>query len=247
MLERAFQHGIDRIYMPNIDHESIEAMMELELLYSECFAMMGLHPCSVDAGFEKELYEVEDWLSKRPFCAIGEMGIDLYWDKTFFEQQKEAFVIQANLAKQKNLPLVVHTRDSMRETLELIENLQDGRLFGVIHCFTGDLVQAQKAIALGFKLGIGGVLTYKNSGLDKVVQTLGLSELVLETDAPYLAPVPHRGKRNEPSFLSFVAEKIAQLLNLSPDEVVSTTNQNALTLFHGRNSSGTQTDNILRT
>ncbi len=239
IIERAFDKGVERIYMPNIDHESIEPMLEMELRYpNECLPMMGLHPCSVDADFEKSLYEVEDWLSKRGFCAIGEMGIDLYWDKTFFEQQKEAFKIQAHWAKSMALPLVIHTRNSMSETLDLLETLQDDRLFGVVHCFTGTVEEANKAIALGFKLGIGGVVTYKNTDLDAVIRQIGLEHIVLETDAPYLAPVPHRGKRNEPAYLEFVAQKIASILNLPYQEVVQTTNQTALNLFHGSKTSG---------
>ena len=172
-----------------------------------CFPMMGLHPCSVKKDFERELYIVEDWLSKRRFSAVGEIGTDLYWDKTFFEQQKEAFMIQVSWAKKYGLPIVIHCRESIDETIELVEQMQDGNLRGIFHCFSGTAEQAKRITKLGFYLGIGGVVTFKNGGLDKVIPEIDLEHMVLETDSPYLAPVPHRGKRNEPCYIPLVAKQ----------------------------------------
>ena len=232
ILEQSQQEGVTRIYMPNIDHTSIDDMMEVEQQYSEsCFAMMGLHPCSVKKGFEKVLYIVEEWLAKRKFVAVGEIGTDLYWDKTFWEQQQEAFRVQVEWAKQYNLPVVIHCRDSINETIELVEQLKDDSLTGVFHCFSGDLDQAQRIINMGFVLGIGGVATFKNGGLDKVIPDVSLDHLVLETDSPYLAPVPHRGKRNEPAYIPLVAKKIASLKEVGLDEVAAKTTLNSLKLF----------------
>ncbi|GAA4837638.1 TatD family hydrolase [Algivirga pacifica] len=234
MLARAFDEGgLESILMPNIDHESIDGMLELEQKYpGQCFSMMGLHPCHVEKDFEKELYLVEDWLNKKKdFVAVGEMGLDLYWDKTFFEQQKEAFRIQADLAKKHELPLVIHTRDAMEETLNLLEELSDERLFGVLHCFTGTVEDAKRLQALNFKIGLGGVATFKNGGLQEVIPEIPMSEIVLETDSPYLSPTPHRGKRNEPAFVYYVAEKVATLKQLDFQDVVAQTTQNAKALF----------------
>lgn len=231
-LNRAWETGLSKIYMPNIDHTSIDGMLELENKYpDQCLPMMGLHPCSVGKDFEKELYLVEEWLNKRSFSAVGEMGLDLYWDKTYFDQQKEAFRIQADWAKKFGLPLVIHTRDSMAETIELLEELKDDDLFGVVHCFTGNLDDANRIIAMDFMLGIGGVATFKNGGLDKVLPEVELKHLVLETDSPYLAPVPHRGKRNEPSYAALVAKRIAEMKGISVEEVEKATDENALRLF----------------
>jgi TatD DNase family protein len=231
-LARAFAEQVTRIFMPNIDHSSIDAMLETEAAFPQnCFAMMGLHPSSVNKHFMRELYTVEDWLSKRPFAAIGETGIDLYWDKTFLEQQKEALQIQIDLAKKYRLPLVLHTRDSFAETVEIIEKAQDGTLRGVFHCFTGTEEEAKKVVELQFMLGIGGVSTFKNGGLDLVLPHISLDHVVLETDAPYLAPAPHRGKRNEPAYLSLVAARVAEVKNISQEEVSERTTNNALSLF----------------
>ena len=232
MLKRTFQAGVHKIFMPNIDSNSIERMLAIEAQHPKsCFAMMGLHPCSVNENYEEELKIVEEWLEKREFVAIGEMGLDLYWDKTYFEQQKEAFRIQAGWAKKYHKPLVIHTRNSMAETIELLEELADDNLFGVVHCFTGNLEDAKRIIDLGFVLGIGGVATFKNGGLDKVLPDVDLKHLVLETDSPYLAPKPHRGKRNETSYIPIIAERIAELKNISVEEVSKQTDQNALKLF----------------
>jgi TatD DNase family protein len=232
VLENAFSEGLTKIFMPNVDSESIEAMLALEeRLPQHCFAMMGLHPCSVNQDFEKELAIVENWLQKRKFVAVGEMGIDLYWDKTYFEQQKETFRIQTQWAKKYELPIIVHTRNSMSETLELLEKLHDEKLKGIVHCFSGNLEDAKRIINLGMYLGIGGVATYKNGGLDQVLPHISLDSIVLETDCPYLAPIPHRGKRNEPAFIKFVAEKVATFMQKPLDEVIEKTSENAKKIF----------------
>ena len=232
-IQRAFDQGVNKIYMPNIDHTSIDAMLEVEAKYPDnCFAMMGLHPCSVKQDFEKELYKVEDWLNKRSFAAVGEIGTDLYWDKTFYEQQAEAFRIQVEWAKKYQRPIVIHCRDSFQETIDLLTPLMDDKLTGVFHCFTGNVADAQQVVELGFYLGIGGVSTFKNGGLDKVLSEVSLEHLVLETDCPYLAPVPHRGKRNEPAYTELVAARVAELKQLELAEVDKITTENARSLFN---------------
>jgi TatD DNase family protein len=237
MLERAFSAEVSRIYMPNVDHTSIDGMLELEDKYpTQCVPMMGLHPCSVGKDFEKELYLVEDWLNKRKFVALGEMGIDLFWDTTFVAQQEEAFKIQAAWAKKYKIPLIIHARSkeegtAMAKIIELLENLKDENLFGILHCFTGTLQDAKKLIALDFKLGIGGVVTYKNSGLAPIISQIKLQDLVIETDCPYLAPMPHRGKRNETAFVQLVAEKIANIQQIDVEIVAQQTTENAKKLF----------------
>ncbi len=232
VIQRAMDAGVEKLYMPNIDHTSIDGMLEVEASHrGNCFAMMGLHPCSVKKDFEKELYIVEQWLSKRKFCAIGEMGIDLYWDKSFWEEQKEAFIIQVNWAKEFDLPIIIHCRESMNETLEILEPLVDETLKGIFHCFSGNADQAKRIKAMGFYMGIGGVATFKNGGLDKVLPDVPLDKIVLETDSPYLAPVPHRGKRNEPSYLSVIAPRVAEYLHVSLEELQVTTTENAMKIF----------------
>jgi TatD DNase family protein len=232
MLRQCNDVDIRKIYMPNIDHTSIDVMLEVEHRYpNQCFSMMGLHPCSVKKDFESELYRVEEWLTKRRFAAVGEMGTDLYWDKTFWEQQQEAFKIQVGWAKQYKLPLVIHCRESIDQTIELLEPLLDGKLTGIFHCFSGNLEQARKIISMGFYLGIGGVVTFKNGGLDKILPDIDLEKVVLETDSPYLAPTPHRGKRNSPLYIPHIAGKIAEIKNITPDDVKLITTRNALNLF----------------
>ena len=235
LIHRALAAGIGKIYMPNIDVESIDAMLETELKNpGVCIPMMGLHPCSVKKGFEKELYTIESWLRKRTFAAVGEMGTDLYWDKTLWEEQKEAFLIQTGLAKELGLPLVIHSRDSIDETIELLAPHTGDEFTGIFHCFSGTEEQAKRIIEMGFYLGIGGVATFKNGGLDKVLPGLPLNKLVLETDSPYLAPVPHRGKRNEPAYLELVAARVSSLLGVSLDELKAATTQNAAAVFGDR-------------
>lgn len=232
IIGRALDAEVKRIYMPNIDRTSIDEMLEVEERNpGVCVPMMGLHPTSVKKDFEKELYVIEQWLFKRKFAAIGEMGTDLYWDKSFWEQQKEAFKIQTGWAKKLKLPIVIHCRESMDETIELLEPLLDGHLTGVFHCFTGTLEQAHKITSMGFYLGLGGVATFKNGGVDKVIPDLDLDNIVLETDSPYLAPVPHRGKRNEPSYIPIIAEKIIGLKKITKEELQAITMRNALRLF----------------
>lgn len=234
LIHKAMANGIKRFYLPNIDSGSIAGMLALENDYPQtCFAMMGLHPCSVNAGVRQELAIVEEWLKKRPFVAIGEIGVDLYWDKTFFEEQKLAFVQQIEWALDYNYPIVIHCReafDPIYDILSAFNKLPKG----IFHCFSGNLEQARKIIDLGnFKLGIGGVLTFKNSGLDKVVEQLDLEHLVLETDAPYLAPVPFRGKRNEPVYLLEVAKKLGALKEVDIEQLAKITSANAQFIFGG--------------
>jgi TatD DNase family protein len=232
MLEKAYEIGVHKIYMPNVDHTSIDGMMELENKYpSQCISMMGLHPCYVKKDFEKELYLVEDWLNKRKFSAIGEIGIDLHWDTTFRAQQEEALKIQIALAEKHNLPIIIHCRNSYRETMDIIKSLKSEKLKGIFHCFSGTKEDAEEVTSIGFKIGIGGVVTFKNSGLDKILPDISLEHIVLETDSPYLAPVPHRGKRNEPAYIPIIAQRIAELKNLSMEEVAKVTTSNALQLF----------------
>lgn len=232
LLEKSVEIGIHKIYMPNIDNTSIDKMMEVENKYpTQCIAMMGLHPCYVKKDFEKELYIVEDWLSKRPFSAMGEIGIDLYHDTTFKVQQEEALKIQVAMAEKHRLPIIIHCRNSFRETMDLIKSIKSEKLKGIFHCFSGTKEDADEVISIGFKIGIGGVVTFKNSGLDKIIPELNLNDIVLETDSPYLAPVPHRGKRNEPTYIPIIAKKIAALKKVSVDEVGEITSKNALQLF----------------
>ncbi|MCW5910713.1 MAG: TatD family hydrolase [Cyclobacteriaceae bacterium] len=232
VLARCAELQVNRIFMPNIDHASIDDMLEVEAKYpDQCAAMMGLHPCSVKKDFEKELYRVESWLQRRNFAAIGEMGTDLYWDKTFWEQQQEAFKIQAAWAKQYRLPLVIHCRESIAETIALLEPLAGDGLTGVFHCFSGSVEQAEKITGLGFYLGIGGVATFKNGGMDTVIPHLDISRLVLETDSPYLAPVPYRGKRNTPEYIPLIAARVAALRNMPVEELMTHTFNNACKLF----------------
>ncbi|GAB3636202.1 TatD family hydrolase [Hymenobacter arcticus] len=232
-LHRAVAAGVGTILMPNVDRTTIDAMLELEAAApATCLAMMGLHPCSVGPDFEKELQLVADWLARRPFVAVGECGIDLYWDKTYLPQQQEALRTQLRLAKHYDLPIVLHTRSAFEEAFELVAEAQDGTLRGVFHCFSDGVAEAERIIALGgFKLGIGGVATFKNGGLDKVLPHIDLAHLVLETDCPYLAPVPYRGKRNEPAYLPLVLHRVASLLGQSPEAVAAATTHNAQELF----------------
>lgn len=232
LIREAIGAGVTRFFMPNIEAASIEGMLELEQKFPEhCFPMMGLHPCSVKENWEVEMKIVEDWLAKRKFAAIGEMGIDLYWDKTFVEEQKEAFRRQVKLANHYKLPIVIHSRESFEMIYELLLETKKEEPYGIFHCFTGTEDQAKRAIDLGFYLGIGGVLTFKNSGLDKVVENIDLRHLVLETDAPYLAPTPNRGKRNLPVYLKLVAEKLAQLHGKTVDEIAVITTDNSRKIF----------------
>lgn len=253
VIENAMQLDVKRFFLPNIDSSSINDLLVLTNTYPEnFFPMMGLHPCSVKENFEEELSLVEDWLSsasassfakatkdkkatldkKSKFYAIGEIGIDLYWDKTFFKQQKAAFRKQIELAKKFKLPIVIHSRNSFDEIFNIIDDLNDDDLKGIFHCFSGTPEQAEKIIAYGgFKLGIGGVVTFKNAGLDKVVSQIDVKHIVLETDAPYLTPAPHRGKRNESAYLLHIAKKVADLHDISVEEIAEITTANSKAIF----------------
>lgn len=229
LIENALNAGVKEIYLPAIDSSSHELMLQTEKDYPNCKSMMGLHPCSVKENFTNELEIIKTYLSQRRFIAIGEIGLDFYWDKTFTTQQYNAFHKQIELALQYELPIVIHSRNAIDECIEVVAQYPELR--GVFHCFSGNEQQARRIIELNLLLGIGGVVTFKNGGLDKVIPYIGLSSLVLETDAPYLAPVPFRGKRNEPAYTKLVAERIASLLNLSVGEVALATSQNAEKLF----------------
>lgn len=231
-LERTKAANVMKLVMPNVDHTSIDGMMEVEDKWKGmCYATMGLHPCSVKKDFQRELYIVEDWLSKRNFAAVGEMGTDMYWDKTLWHEQVEAFRIQAAWAKQYRLPIIIHCRETLDETIKLVEELQDGELTGVFHCFGGNAEQAERIAKLNFFVGIGGVATFKKAGLDLVLPNIPLSQIVLETDSPYLAPVPHRGKRNEPAYIPLIAQKIADTVKVSVEDVMKQTTDNCFQLF----------------
>ena len=233
VIQNCIDKGITRLFLPNIDSSSIEAMMNLGTNYpNNCFPMMGLHPTSVGENYKEELAIVAEWMAKHKFCAIGEIGIDLYWDKTFLKEQQEAFRFQIALAKKYDLPFVIHCRDSFEEIFKILDELNDDKMRGIFHCFTGTVEQANHIINYGsFKLGIGGVVTFKNSVLDKVVEQIDLKHLVLETDAPYLAPTPYRGKRNESSYLLGIAEKVADIYNISLEEVAKITTKNSQDVF----------------
>ena len=232
-MQKAINLGVSRFFLPNIDSDYTDALLALAKKYPDnMFPMMGLHPCSVKADYQQELAQVEKMLSEHQVVAIGEIGIDLYWDKTFFKEQQAAFRHQIRLAKANNLPFVIHCRDAFDEIFEILDEENDENMRGIFHCFTGNLEQAQKIINYGgFKLGIGGVVTFKNAGLDKVVEQISLEHLVLETDAPYLAPVPYRGKRNESAYIIEIATKVANLKQVSLEEVAKITTTNSKTVF----------------
>ena len=235
-VQRAVQAGVEYMLLPNIDSNTAGPMLDLCRKYpSNIFPMMGLHPTDVKENFKEELNIVGQYLKKEKFCAIGETGMDLYWDKTFIEEQKNSLRAHINLAKKHNLPIVIHSRDSFDEIFEIIDDTIDDGLSGVFHCFGGTVQQAQKIISWGFKLGIGGVLTFKNSGLDKVIENISLNHIVLETDSPFLAPKPFRGKRNESAHLVYIAEKLDEIKNISIGEVSEITTQNAIELFKFKN------------
>jgi TatD DNase family protein len=232
VIQRALDANVKKILMPNVDSESIEAMLQCEEAYPEvCEPMMGLHPCSVKEDFEEELAVVEEWLEARPFIAIGEIGIDLYWDQTFKDQQIEAFKRQLNWAKDYDIPVCIHSREATREVLDVLQSEKEDNLRGVFHCFSGSLEEAKEVISLGFLLGIGGVSTFKNGGLDLVLPEMDLKHIILETDCPYLAPVPHRGKRNEPAYTKLVLDRVSELTLTHKDEVRKITTENAVKLF----------------
>lgn len=233
MVQRALAAGVERMYLPNIDSESIEGMLALEAAFPDnCFAMMGLHPGSVQPDtYEQELALVEKWLGERLWAGVGETGIDLYWDKSNLDIQKISFARQIEWAKDLGRPIIIHSRESNEECLELVKAGQDGRLRGIFHCFSGTLEQAQRMIDLGFMLGIGGTLTYAKSELPDVLREVPLESIVLETDAPYLPPVPHRGKRNESAFIRHVADMLSEVKVLPLEKIARVTTENALRMF----------------
>jgi len=232
VIDRSLDESVLRIYMPNIDRASIDEMLETELKFPQvCIPMIGLHPCSVQKNFEQELYIVEDWLAKRKFVGIGEIGTDLHWDKTHWAQQQEALRVQLNWAKDFKIPAILHSRDSIDDTIKLVSEENSKNLHGIFHCFTGTVHQANQIIEMGFKIGVGGVSTFKNGGMEKVLSEIGLEHMVLETDSPYLSPVPFRGQRNEPSRTSLIARRISELRKIDISEVAEVTTDLANKIF----------------
>lgn len=229
VIQSAGENGIRKILMPAIDSSTHEAMLKVEKEFPSCHSMIGLHPCSVKENLEKELSVIKDYLTQRSFVAIGEIGLDFYWDKTFIKLQYAAFHQQIELALQYDLPVVIHSRNATDECIEVVK--QYPGLRGVFHCFSGDSGQARQLTEIDFMLGIGGVVTFKNAGLDKVLSEVGFKQVILETDAPYLAPVPYRGKRNEPAYMRFVAEKVVSLSGFTFEEVAGLSTTNAEKLF----------------
>ena len=232
VMERAVAAGVQKFYLPAIDSTTTVAMLSLEEKFpGKCMAMMGLHPCHVTENFKTELEMVAEWLTKRNFAAIGEIGLDYYWDTSFVKEQQEAFRTQIEWSIQYDLPIVIHTRNSMQETINIVKEYSAKGVRGIFHCFGGSYETAKEIIKAGFYLGIGGVLTYKKAGLAEVLQHIDVEHLVLETDSPYLTPVPFRGKRNESSYLSYITAKLAEVKNISQEEVAAITTANAQKIF----------------
>ena len=232
MIERARDVGVSRFFIPAIDSSYMNRMLRLESDYpEEVFLMMGLHPTSVNENYKEELSFVKKWIDQRPFCAIGEIGIDLYWDKSFLFQQQEVFKTQIQWAKEKNLPIIIHCRNAFDEIFEILDQEKSDRLSGIFHCFTGTLEQANKVISYNMKLGIGGVSTFKNGKIDKFLNKIDLKHIVLETDAPYLAPTPYRGKRNESSFITYTIDKLVDIYGATFQEISEITTQNSKEIF----------------
>jgi len=232
VIERAEAAGVRKFYLPGIDSSAIDSMLALEARFpGKCQPMMGLHPCYVKENYLDELAIVEDWLSRRSFAAVGEIGLDHYWDTTFAVQQVHAFKTQIEWSIRFNLPIVIHTRNAMQETIEIVKIYQKQGIRGIFHCFSGSYESATEIIKAGFYLGIGGVLTYKKAGLAEVIEKIGLEHLVIETDAPYLTPVPFRGKGNESSYLTYVVARLAEIKQCSIEEVAAVTSANAEKIF----------------
>ncbi|AUS07292.1 TatD family hydrolase [Pseudotamlana carrageenivorans] len=233
MITRAIDQGVSRFFIPAIDSTYTQGMLDLETRFPEhIFLMMGLHPTHVKEDYMTELQHVEEMLEKRSFYAIGEIGIDLYWDKSTLDIQKEAFIYQIRLAKKYKLPIVIHCREAFDEIFEVLESEKSDDLFGIFHCFTGNLKQAYQAISYNMKLGIGGVVTFKNGKIDQFLHEIDLQHIVLETDAPYLAPVPYRGKRNESLYILKVLEKLSVIYNKSITEIAEITTKNSIDIFN---------------
>lgn len=232
MMHRTIDARVRRLFLPNIDVQSIQPMLDLVWEFPEnCFPMMGLHPCSVDEHVEAHLFQIQKWFKKRKFYAVGEIGLDYYWSTEFKEQQISAFKKQCQWAIQYDLPVVIHSRNSTADIISIIKEINHQKLRGIFHCFSGTDVEAEEIVSLGFYLGIGGVLTYNKSTLPDAIANIGLEHLVLETDSPYLAPIPYRGKRNESSYLLFVAEKLAEIKNVSIEKVAAVTTENSTKIF----------------
>lgn len=232
MITRAKETGVGRFYLPAISSEETNHMLELEQAFPDiCIPMMGLHPCYVKEDFQKELELVAGWLEKRSFVAIGEIGLDYYWDTQFAKEQLLAFNLQMQWALNKQLPIVIHTRNAMADTLTAVQPYAEKGLRGIFHCFSGNASEAARIVEMGFYLGIGGVITYKNAGLAEALENISIDNLVLETDAPYLTPIPFRGKRNESSYLTYIVSKLAAVKNLPETEVARITTANAQKIF----------------
>lgn len=232
VLQRAYDNDVKKIILPNIDSGTVKRLIDLNDAYPHlCYPLMGLHPTSVAADYREELEAVEYWLDKRKFYGVGEIGIDLYWDRNFLKEQQDAFRYQIKLAKSRQLPVVIHVRDSFNEVFSVIKEEQDGNLKGIFHCFSGTETEAKQVIEQGFLLGIGGVITFKNNDLKNVVGKVAIENLVIETDAPYLTPAPKRGKRNESAYLVYVAQALAKIYDISVNEVAEITSENARKLF----------------
>ena len=232
VVEKAIQNGVTHFFLPNIDIHSIQPMLDLVWSFpNHCFPMMGLHPCSVDQHVEAHLFQIQKWFKKRKFYAIGEIGLDYYWSTDFKAEQIRAFRMQIQWAIQQDLPIVIHSRNSNEDVIAILKEMKHPRLRGIFHCFGGNAAQAAEVVDLGFLLGIGGVLTFKNGGLDKAIEDIPLTHLVLETDAPYLAPVPYRGKRNESFYILEVARKLAELKKVGLNQLAEITTQNAQRVF----------------
>ena len=235
VIKNALDNGISKMLLPNIDSTTTKKMLQLCDNYpNNCYPMIGLHPCSVKKdNLEKEISHVEQMLSQNKFIAVGEIGLDLYWDKSTLDLQKIAFESQIELAKKYKLPIAIHVRDSFDEAIEIVERLNDDNLSGVFHCFTGNLEEAQRIINLNnFYLGIGGVVTFKNGGINKIINQVSLDRIILETDSPYLSPTPFRGTRNESKYLLNIAHKMAELYNIDIEDIAKKTTKNAIDLFH---------------
>lgn len=232
IIQKSLENGVNKILLPNIDSSSIKSMLELTDNFNGiCFPMIGIHPTSVNEDFEEELEVVEYWLNKREFYGIGEIGIDLYWDNTFLEEQIYVFKRQLKMANKHNLPLSIHIRDSFDVVYKVLKDNYYKGIKGVFHCFTGTAEQAQLVLDLGFKIGVGGIVTFKNAGIDKMVSTLKPEDIVLETDAPYLAPTPFRGKRNESSYLTYILNKVSEVQGVASEELATVTTRNAEAIF----------------
>ncbi len=232
MIHRAISAGVIKMYIPNCDSSTIDGMMKIASQFPDnCFPMMGLHPCYVKDNYLIELGIVEKYLSEKKFYAVGEIGLDYYWDMTYAMQQAIAFEQQIDWALQYNLPIVIHSRESTQDCINIVKRKQNGKLKGIFHCFSGSIEQAKQVVDIGLYLGIGGVVTYKKSNLPDIIKEVGIEHIVLETDAPYLAPVPHRGKRNESSYIPLIAEKVADVLGISKQEVADHTTRNAERIF----------------